>query len=364
MGDRGEKRKITTRDIAREANVSVATVSRIINGNGPVSEATRERVQAVIDKHSFRPNALARSLFMKKSKMIGFMIPDITNLFFAQLCLEVEKAALEFGYSVFLCNSINELAIESKYLETLLENQVDGIILAGGRINQTKTRPGLAAEMQSLLGDVPLVMINGDMPGVSRYRIRSDEFHAIDTMVDYLVSLGHRDIALLGGYEGITSFDIKLKALRQAQDRYPIRCLPDWIRPSDFTIEGGLQSMGRLLQQDRMPSAAIAINDLVALGAMRRCRSHGVRVPEDLSIIGFDDIRLAGTSSPALTTMAHPYREMGLLAVQTIHALMQGERPHDDILLETRLVIRDSCRPKAAMNPATSQAGQETIRAT
>lgn len=340
-------RNITARDIAREAGVSVATVSRILNQSGPVKESTRRRVQEVIDKYGFRPNALARSLYNKKSKTIGFMIPDITNMFFAQLCLEVEKAALDHGYSVFLCNSINNNQLESRYLEILREKQVDGIILAGGRINQTKTNPAYVREMESLLSGIPLVMINGDMQGLKCYKIRSDEYHAVDTMVDYLLSLGHTRIGLLGGYTGITSFDLKREALEKAREGLQFTLKPEWIIETPYTIDGGIVGMEQMLQLEDRPTALIAINDLVAIGAIKSCRMHDVQVPEDLSVIGFDDIELARSAIPALTTMAHPYQEMGRLAVKIIHDQMEGQEPQDDIWLETKLIIRDSCRPFA-----------------
>lgn len=334
------------RDIAKEANVSVATVSRLINENGPVSEETRKKVQAVIDKHNFKPNGLARSLSTKKTKMIGFLIPDITNNFFAQLCLEVERYALDLGYNVFLCNTMNDDKLESLYLEKLVERQVDGIILAGGRVNQTITDPKYVVEMRKTLSYIPVVMINGKMDGMKSYKICSDEYNAIFKITQYLINLGHRKIGLIGGISGITSFDIKKKAFIQAKDEMDFLCEDQWIIESNYSIEGGIQSMSQLLQNTQLPSAIIAINDLVAIGAIKVCDQQGVRIPEDLSIIGFDNIDLSKVIKPALTTMAHPYGELGKRAMQNVHKLVDGVVPGGDVLLDMELIIRESCKKK------------------
>lgn len=338
-----EKKSQTIRDIAREANVSVATVSRLINQTGQVAEDTSVRVQAIIDKYGFRPNALARSLFMKKSKMIGLMIPDITNMFFAEICLEVEKAALELGYSVFLCNSINNSKLESRYLEQLTDRQVDGVILVGGRINQTTTNQRFVTEMKKLLSHIPLVMINGKMDGMKCYQIHSDEYQAMLNMTEYLVALGHHKIGLIGGLSGITSYDMKMQAFLEASRQQDFQYRDEWMIMSEFSIEGGIQSMQKMLLNQELPTAVIAINDLVAFGAIKVCNQNKISIPEDLSMIGFDDIELARVSSPALTTVAHPYDELGQKAVQTIDRLVNGQSAAEDILLDTRLVIRDSC---------------------
>ncbi|MDT8715959.1 LacI family DNA-binding transcriptional regulator [Clostridium sp. 19966] len=338
------KKNITVRDIAREANVSVATVSRFINNKGVLSEETAAKVQFVIEKYNFIPNELARSLYTKKSKMLGFVVPDITNGFYSQLCLEVEKSAVELGYNVFLCNSMNDRKLESLYLEKLAERQVDGIILAGGRINDTINNPEHIDEMKKILPHVPVVMINGKMDGVESYRVFSDEKEAVFKMLQYLTNLGHRKIGLIGGSSGITSFDIKKDAFLEAADKMKFVYKDQWIIEGGYSIEGGIVSMSKLLQNAEMPSAVIAINDLVAAGALKVCNKQRVRIPDELSIIGFDNIDLCKVTKPELTTMAHPYEKLGKKAVEAVNKLVNGEIPELEISLDTELVIRDSCR--------------------
>lgn len=275
--------------------------------------------------------------------MIGFVIPDITNNFFAHLCLEVEKSALKLGYSIFLCNSMNDGNLESIYLEKLVERQVDGVILAGGRINQTTTNPLYVLEMKRTLSHLPVVMINGKMDGMKGYRISSDEYGAVTKMTQYLTNLGHKRIGIIGGLSGITSFDIKKKSFLQAAKEMNFITKDQWIVEGKYSIEGGIQSMNQLLQNTELPSAIIAINDLVAIGAVKVCDQHGIKIPKDLSIIGFDNIDLAKDITPALTTINHQYEEIGRRAVQTIHELVNGVVPEGDIVLDTELIIRDSC---------------------
>lgn len=176
------------------------------------------------------------------------------------------------------------------------------------------------------------------------YRIRSDEYQAVIKMTRYLTELGHTKIGLVGGVSGITSFDIKKKAFLDAADEMGFAYQESWIVEGDYSIDGGIQGIRKLIENKERPSAIIAINDLVAIGAIKVCDQMGIGVPRDLSIIGFDNIELSKVIHPPLTTVAHPYEELGRRAIQTVHELVNGIVPLEDVLLDTELVIRDSCR--------------------
>lgn len=341
---------LTVYDIAEEAGVSPATVSRVLTGNANVSPKKREKIQAIIDKYNFKPNALARSLIKKESKMIGMILPDITNPFFASVFLEAEKYAVSLGYTILLCNSMNDNFmnmnhLESLYLKTLVEKQVDGIIMMGGRINDSKTVKEYADEVLEIMEKVPVVMINGKMAGVDCYKVNADEKHGIEQLIDYLYRLGHRRIGFVGGMQGITSNDIKIKAFLSTIKEYDILCKKEWILNGTFSIESGAECMNKLLCSRDLPTAVLAVNDFEAVGALKAAKKRGFKVPDDISITGFDDSYVSDIVAPAITTVSQNNSELGRTAVDIILKVSNGEKVKKDYTIATNLVIRDSCSP-------------------
>lgn len=337
---------ITIYDIAKEANVSPATVSRVLTGSAQVKNDKKERVLQIIEKHNFQPNAVARSLFKKKSMMIGFILPDITNPFFSIVFLEAEKAALELGYSMILCNSMNNSKVESLHLKTLAEKQVDGVIFMGGRVNTVKTNLNYALELQMLANKIPLVIVNGKMTGVDCYKVVTDEEEGIIELVDYLVELGHKDIAILGGITKVTSTSIKHKAYEKALKKYGIKVDKDLIVTEDFSIESGTRGMDKLLKGKRVPTAVIGINDLVAIGAIRAIKAAGLKVPNNISVTGFDGTYISELVTPQLTTVYQNYEDIGKAAVDTIIGVIEKVEPDKEKIIKIRLIKRESCNTK------------------
>jgi len=337
---------ITIYDIAEEAGVSPATVSRVLTGSAKVKEDKKERILEIIKKHSFKPNAVARSLFTKKSLMIGFILPDITNTFFSTVFLEAQKAALKLGYVMILCNSMNNSDVESIHLKTLAENQVDAIIFMGGRVNIVKTNPDYASELQMIARKIPLMIINGKMTGVDCYKVVTDEEEGITLVVDYLVKLGHQDIAILGGIAEITSTSIKHKSYAKALKKHGIKLDKGFIVTEDFSIESGARGMDKLLKGKRVPTAVICINDLVAIGAIRAIKAAGLEVPRDISVTGFDGTYISELVSPQLTTVYQNYEEIGEAVVDTIIGVINGMELPKEKVIKTRLIIRESCSIK------------------
>lgn len=339
------KKQITIYDIARMAQVSVATVSRVLNNTGQVSPQTRALVQAIIEQTGFRPNAIAQSLSTKASKTIGFILPDITNPFFAAVFLEAEKRALELGYTVMLGNSLNNERVESQNLQSFLEKQVDGIIFMGGRVNENPPRPELIAEMEEVVAQTPLVMVNGKMPGIDCYHVHSDEADGIHKAVAYLVSLGHRHIEMIGGVPGNLTTDVKLEAFRAALQAHGLPLEYARTIPGRWSVEDGMACLETLLQRDTLPTALIATNDLLAIGVLLGAQAHGLNIPRDFSLIGIDDIYWASICRPALTTISQNYPALGASAVDVIAAVNNGATPEKTIVVPTSLVVRESCAP-------------------
>ena len=343
------KETLTIYDIAKMAEVSVSTVSRVLNGKSVVNEQTRQKVLNIMLRHNFQPNRLAQSLLKKESMTIGCILPDITNLFFSTMFLQTEVYSAELGYTMLLCNSLNNRDMESSYLRVLLERRVDGILFMGGRINDSKPRPQFVQEMQTVAERVPLILINGCMPDIDAYVVQSDEQQGFTDLLQYVYNIGHRKIGLIGGIAGVTPTDVKTSAFHKAVETLGLLTRPSWVLPHGFSVESGVEAMQSLLQQVELPTAVLAINDLVAIGAIKEAQRQGLRVPEDISVAGFDDTFLAQVCTPSLTTVNHNYAQLAHMAIDTLMAVATGQTVPPLSVVATRVILRDSCR--AITNP-------------
>jgi len=222
----------------------------------------------------------------------------------------------------------------------------------GGRINDSRPRPELIQEMQTVVDRVPLVMINGKMPDVDSYVIQSDEKQGFADLIQYLYNLGHRKMALVGGIPGFTPTDVKTRAFHEAVKTLGLTTRPSWIIPRSFSMESGVEAMQALLQQAELPTVALAINDLVAIGVIKEAQRQGLRVPEDISVAGFDDTFLAQVCTPSLTTVNHNYPRLARVAMDSLIALATGRHVRKIQVVETGLTLRDSCRAVPISEPS------------
>lgn len=342
-------KNVTIYDIAKEAGVSPATVSRVLTGSARVSSVKKDKILEIIEKYNFQPNAFARGLINKESKTIGFILPDITNPFFSAVFIEAEKRALSLGYTVILCNSMNDNMmnqnnIESLYLGMLCEKQVDGIIIMGGRTNEKITDVNQANELAEINKKTPIVIINGNMKGVDSHNIIADEKDGVYNLIKYLVSLGHKNLGFIGGRKGVTSTDVKLNAFNKAIKHFQLNTKHEWIIPSSFSIKDGYDSMKALLSLKEIPTAVLAVNDFTAVGAIQAAEENGIRVPEDISITGFDNIYLTDIIKPRITTVSQNYTQLGQLAIDTIVGIANNSKLKKKVIVSTQLIIKDSCK--------------------
>lgn len=321
-----DKKTFTIYDIAEATNVSPATVSRVLNGNYPVSKKTKEKVLAKIQEYNFQPNSIARSLSKKETKMIGLILPDITNPFFSSFCIELEKYAQKKGYTIFLCNSMNDSAMESVYLRVLSERQVEGIIMMGGRINKSVTEAEEAVEVLDVMKKIPVLMVNGEMSGVDCYQVRSDERLGMRMIVEHLVEMGHKNIGLLGGKQGITSTDIKVEGFKQNLVENGLVYHPEWHIYSGFSVESGQIAMEMLLENKELPSAIICMNDMIASGALVACNQQQID-PKKFAFVGYDDSFVADILTPSLTSINHDYEKLGQAALDLIINAKNEQEP-------------------------------------
>lgn len=343
-------KSVTVYDIAKEANVSVATVSRVLNNTAPVKASTRERIQSLINKYQFQPNALARSLIKKVTGMIGIILPDITNPFFPEVLAGLEQEARKQGYTFFLCDTgSSNLDIkeqykrETQYLNILMEKQVDGIIMIGGRIDLHKCSKEMAKEVAEINKRVPLVFINGNLPGAKFHRVVIDEEAGGRMVTEHLIGLGHRDIAFIGGYSQMSNTVERLQGFRMAMERAGLPVREEWIDHGGFSVQRGKNMMGRLLEMDTVPTAVVCANDLVGIGAIKAAVKSGLQVPRDVSITGVDGVPLAASVIPELTTMSLRCLELGRAAASVLHGLISKSGDVQTLtILQPELVIRES----------------------
>lgn len=346
-------KSITVYDIAKEANVSVATVSRVLNNTAPVKKETRDRINQLIAKHQFQPNALARSLFKKATGMLGIILPDITNPFFPEVLSGFDKEARRRGYTYFLCDtvssnedSVDQYTRETQYLGVLLEKQVDGIVMLGGRIDLARPQPDLVQDVLEAGKRVPLVLINGNLPGTRIHRVMADERLGASLATQHLIDLGHTDIALIGGYLGMTNTVQRKQGFLRTMKDNGLAANPDWLLHGGFTVEKGRLFTEQLLRQPVRPTAIVCMNDLVAIGALKAAHQAGVCVPDELSITGYDDIPFSVNSIPELTTVSLKAEELGHTAALMLHRVITKEKTPLTVTLKPELKVRGTTAPR------------------
>lgn len=333
---------VTIREVARQAQVSTATVSRVLNGSGPVAEATRQRVrQAVIDL-AYEPNAVARSLVSSSTHTIGILLPDISNPFFPELVKGVQLLADDRRYTLLLLNTEASAIREASALSTLRGKRVDGVVMVG-----LTTRP---EQIKEVLGtEIPVVVLDRAMRPGSFTVVRLDHARGAAMAMTHLVDLGHRRIAHIAGPRGLELSRQRSAAYRSALRRVGQPADPRLLLRGDFSELGGSVAVEQLLDAGVDFTAVFAANDLSAIGAIRALRTHGLRVPDDVSVIGFDDIQLAGYVTPALTTIRQPTYAMGRRAAELLIDAVQGtgSLTPRTVLFEPELVVRESTAPPA-----------------
>ena len=328
----------TVKEIAAAANVSVATVSRALQRPEIVSETTRQHIHEVVKRLGYTPNALARNLRTARTRLIVALLPDIANPFFSEVIRGIEQVAHESGYSVLLGETQSSLVREQAYADMVAARQADGIITMSPR--------------------VPAIPIQGRLPVVNACEyvkdsqicsVYVDNAAAAATAVDYLVTLGHRDIAFIAGPPTSPICVDRELGYQRALQRAGVVVNPALTAIGDFSIEAGERAIELLLSRGQSFSAVFCSNDEMAIGAMRALSSHGLRVPGDVSVVGFDDIRFARYTSPALTTIAQPKNALGREATTMLIELLNDPAvPPRKRVLSADLVVRGSTAPRRA----------------
>lgn len=336
----------TIMDVARRADVSIATVSRVIHGSSLVSPETEQRVRAAIQELNYSPNALASAMVTRRTRTIGLIITSLADPFFPELVRGVEEDALLAGYGVLLCNSGADPRREVAAVELLRRKRVDAILVAASRVGQ------LHLAILEQYG-VPVVLINNEVSSPYVYSVSTDDLAGGRLATQFLLSLGHRRIAYIAGHTETAG----LPGRQSSRDRYNgyaeamaaagIPLNPAWVIPGDGRVEAGRQGMAQLLKMSPRPTAVFCYNDLTALGALSACHAAGVAVPDDVSLVGYDNIAMSEWAIPPLTTVAQQTYALGQQALHMALNLLAGKAIADRVTLAPYLVERGTAgRPQ------------------
>ncbi|MCL4386248.1 MAG: LacI family transcriptional regulator [Cyanobacteria bacterium] len=330
----------TIKEIAKKAGVSIATVSRVINDFAGISLKTKQRVLEAIDELNYKPFAQAQDLIKKELKIIGLIISDLKNYFIPLLIKGLEEELRIKNYNIFLCDTNENINIEKEYLETLQSKGVNGIVFLGTRPIKSKSD-----YISKLSNNIPVLIINDYVIGSNIYSVMTDEVEGSYKAVSYLIASGHNKIAFINGNTNYTTFRYKLKGYLKALHDNNITINPDYIiKDTPYEI-GGYNAANKLLAQNDKPTAILTASDQIAVGVYRAIYEKGFKIPDDFSIIGYSGIPLAAELYPPLTTVDQFPYNTGKIAGSVLIKLIEKENLEQKrIILEPKLVIRESCK--------------------
>jgi len=329
---------VTIYDVAREANVSMATVSRVVNGNPNVKPTTRKKVLEAIDRLGYRPNAVARGLASKKTTTVGVIIPDISSIFYSELARGIEDIATMYKYNIILSNSDQNKQKEFHLLNTMLGKQVDGIVFMGGHITEEHvTEFGKSP--------VPIVLAASIEDSSTIPSVTIEYKQAANDAVSALIEKGHRKIAFVTGPNEEQVGMRKLEGYKAALEVANIPFEEELVIEGDFTYESGIDAMNKILEMDDKPTAVFVSTDEMALGVIHGATDQGIQIPENIEVIGFDNTRLATMVRPRLTTVVQPMYDIGAVAMRLLTKYMNKENVEDHIVvLPHRIEFRQSTK--------------------
>lgn len=328
----------TIYDVAERAGVSASTVSRALANTHPVAVRTRRRIEAAVEELGYRYNHVARSLALRSTESIAILLPDLTLAFFPELVRHIQLRAEERGYSLILCNTLNDAGRELAYLDFLRGKRVDGVLVVGLGVHIDALAQGI--------GDLPVVCLDPDvnLPGAPMVQV--DNRGGARAATQHLIDLGHRRIAHITGVSTRTVTRERLQGYRLALRRAGITPDPALVVSGDFTEEGGRRATSSLLELDVPPTAIFAANDQTAIGALAALRDHGIEVPHGVSVVGFDDIHVSAHIQPPLTTIREPVSEIANTAIDLLlERIRSREAGQRRVRLSGLLVPRGSTAP-------------------
>ncbi|WP_040713946.1 LacI family DNA-binding transcriptional regulator [Paenibacillus curdlanolyticus] len=328
----------TIRDVAKKADVSVATVSRILNDLGGYSDKTKQKVMETIEQMGFRPNAIARSLNNRQTQTIGVLFPALNSEFSSALLHGIEEYAHNHRYSVLVCNTDTDGHRTLDYLQVLREKQVDGLIFVSEVLTEAYKE-----ELRAM--KIPVVLVSSATDDPQYPHIKIDDRQAAYDATNYLITKGHRQIAMISGTpEDLNATIPRMEGYTQALLDHGLAVNQQWIAYGNFFYESGAQAMEQLLRDNVEFTAVFAASDEMAIGAMHYAAKAGIHVPDQLSIIGFDDIRLSTMVHPPLSTVHQPLRELGQEAAGKLLEMAKTGQVATSLILPHRIMERQTVK--------------------
>ena len=327
----------TIKDVAKKAGVSVATVSHILNSTRFVSDELRLKVNNAIKDLNYIPDSLAGSLRSKKTNTIGLVIPENTNPFFAEITTEIENILFSSGYSVIVCYTAYNFQKELKYLNVLRSKKVDGLIII-----PTTDNPFYINQL--IINGLPVVVIDRILEDIKTDMVLLNDYRGIYNVTNHLIKLGHERIAYIDRPYDLPHSLRRLEGYKKALEESKIAVNKDLIIKTTFGMEGGVLAVQKLFEKSVKPTAIVSFNDILAIGVLSGIYKKGLKVPDDISVTGFDDTMLSAFTIPPLTTLHFPKKKMAEIAISLLKKRMDDKinRKNKKIILELRLVIRES----------------------
>ena len=323
------------REVAKMAGVSASTVSRVMNGTAKVDEEKKQRVQEAIKKTGFKPNELARALFKQSSKIIGVIVPNIENPFFNEMAKAIEEETFRCGYKLLLCNSNDDEEKEFMNIQMLTQMKADGIVIMTNSVSTGKAIADC---------DIPVVALDRKVSGGAEIAyVEANNYNGGKLAMEHLIQCGCKNIVYMRGPMELSSGQKRYKGYKEVCNQYQI---VEQTIECGYGFENGLEVTGKLLERYPEVDGIITSNDMVAVSVYKVLNSRGYRVPEDIQIIGFDDIRFCRLVTPELTTIHQPITEMGTLAAQIIIDYVQGKDSEKENIFEVSLIERQTTRRK------------------
>jgi LacI family transcriptional regulator len=333
---------VTILEVAKKAGVSITTVSRVLNNSAhKVNKTTRERVLRVIESLDYQPNALAQSLLKNQSMTIGVIIPDISNPYYAEIVRGIQDRADEHGYSVLIQNTDRKMERIVRSIYVLRAKQVDGVVIAGGLMGGRRQIDNLLSAMKNLAPRTVVVgRFRSDVPSV-----RVDNVDAIFMAVSHLVDLKHREIAFVNGSTNTSTMEDRLRGFKKAIKHFQCPLRLEFIRNGMLTLGGGYTQVKEILAGSIRPSAVIFANDQMAFGAVKAIREAGLSIPEDMALIGFDNVPLCSYFEPSITSMEIPRYKLGYAAAELLIDLIHGRETERTRWFKVEIIKRRSTVP-------------------
>lgn len=317
-------------------------VSRVVSGNGAVSEKNRVMIQELIDKYAYKPNGMARSLQKSRTGLLGFVMPHIGNEYFSSVYYEFEKLASENGYMTILFNGKSDPYTERRIIKSLEVARVEAIVIMGGRADLVGLENVFVDEIRNLNKSIPCIMCTERAFDFGCVGVHGNDRKSCAIAVEHLKSQGYKTLGILGGTEGSYPSVFRRRNILESAARYDITVQPEWIIGNSFDERDGKESMEKLLMLDKLPEAVCCINDHVAFGAVNAALDAGLKIPDDLAVVGFDGVSCSQMARPPITTVANDYEAYGRTIFEAVTAALEHRDFPALSLIEPRLIVRES----------------------